>query len=94
MLMALQGVQLTSKMAFVGFDYSDTLGAALRYKQIQGLVVQNPFRMGEFSVKTLVDHLQGRTVSKRVDTGATMVTPENLNTSAIQRLLNPPMPTS
>jgi len=94
MLMALQGIQLTSKMAFVGFDYSDTLGAALRCKQIQGLVAQNPFRMGEFGVKTLVDHLQRRIVSKRVDTGATMVTPDNLNTSAIQRLLNPPMPAS
>lgn len=94
MLMALQGVQLANKLVFVGFDYSDTLSAALRCRQIQGLVAQNPFAMGEFGVKTLVDHLQGRTVSKRLDTGATMVTPDNLDAPAIQRLLNPPMPSA
>jgi ribose transport system substrate-binding protein len=94
MLMALQGIQLANRIAFVGFDYSDTLSAGLQGKQIHGLVAQNPFRMGELGVRTLVDHLQGRTVSNRIDTGATLVTPENLNTTAIQRLLNPPMPVS
>src|SRR5271154_2641775 len=91
MLMALQGIQLANKMAFVGFDYSDTLSAALRGKQIQGLVAQNPFRMGELGLRTLVDHLQGKSVSKRLDTAATMVTPQNLDSPAIQQLLNPPM---
>lgn len=92
MLMAQQGVQLPNKLAFVGFDYSDTLSAALRCKQIHGLVAQNPFAMGEYGVKTLVNHLQGRPVVKRLDTGATMVTFDNLDTPAIQRLLSPPMP--
>lgn len=92
MLMALQGVQLANKLAFVGFDFSDTLSAALRCKQIQGLVAQNPFAMGEYGVKSLVNHLHGQPVPKRLDTGATMVTPENLDTPAIHRLLSPPMP--
>jgi hypothetical protein len=29
-----------------------------------------------------------------LDTGATMVTPDNLDAPAIQRLLNPPMPSA
>jgi ribose transport system substrate-binding protein len=62
----------------------------MRYRQIQGLVVQDPFRMGELGVKTLVDHLQGRAVPKRIDTGATMVTPENMDHPEMQHLLHPP----
>jgi ribose transport system substrate-binding protein len=46
--------------------------------------------MGELGVKTLVDHLQGRTVPKRIDTGATMVTPENMDRPEMQHLLHPP----
>jgi len=90
MLMALQAMQLAGKMVLVGFDASDTYIDSMRYKQIQGLVVQDPFRMGELGVKTLVDHLQGRAVPKRIDTGAKMVTPENMDRPEIQELLHPP----
>ncbi len=90
MLMALQAMQLAGKVALVGFDASDLYLNSMRYKQIQGLVVQDPFHMGELGVKTLVDHLQGRTVPRRIDTGATMVTPENMDRSEMQRLLHPP----
>jgi len=88
MLLALQGCSLTSKIAFVGFDHSDTLTAAVRCRQIQGLVVQDPFRMGELGVRLMIDYLMGRDVPKRMDTDATLVTPENLSTTAIQNLLN------
>ena len=89
MLMALQGISLPNRLAFVGFDHSDTLAAALQCKQIDGLVAQDPFRMGELGLKSMVDFLLGRHVPKRVDTGAILVTPENLKTPAIQNLLNP-----
>ena len=92
MLMALQGAHGPHKLSFVGFDYSDTLGAGLQGKQIQGLIIQDPFRMGELGVKTLVDHLQGKSVSRRIDTGATLVTPENAASAVIRRLLSPPVP--
>jgi len=61
----------------------------MRNKQLQGIVVRDPFRMGELGVTTIVDHLQGRSVDKRVDTGATMVAPENMDTPEAQRLLHP-----
>jgi ribose transport system substrate-binding protein len=91
MLMALQAMKLAGKIAFVGFDASDMYVDSMRYKQIQGLVVQDPFRMGELGVKTLVDHLQGRTVPKRIDTGAKMVTPENMDRAEMQELLRSPV---
>jgi ribose transport system substrate-binding protein len=47
--------------------------------------------MGELGVKTMADHLAGKSVPKRIDTGATMVTPENMDQPAIQKLLKPPV---
>lgn len=90
MLMALQAMQLAGKIVLVGFDASDMYLDSMRYKQIQGLVVQDPFRMGELGIKTLVDHLQGRAVPKRIDTGAKMITPENMDRPEVRGLLHPP----
>jgi ribose transport system substrate-binding protein len=90
MLMALSAAQKAGKIMLVGFDTSEVYIDSLRYKQIHGLVAQNPFAMGELGVKTLVDHIGGKPVSKRVDTGATMVTLENMDSPEIQRLLRPP----
>jgi len=39
----------------------------------------------------MVDHLSGRTVPERVDTGVVIVTPENLDEPETQELLNPPL---
>ena len=36
---------------------------------VQGLVVQNPVLMGYLGVMTVVKHLQGEKVEKRIDTG-------------------------
>jgi len=91
MLLALQDIQKAGKIVFIGFDSSETFIEAMRNKQLQGIVVQDPFRMGELGVTTIVDHLQGKSVEKRVDTGATMVTPENMDTPDAQRLLHPPL---
>lgn len=90
MLMALQATQLAGKIVLVGFDASDMYLDAMRYKQIQGLVVQDPFRMGELGVKTLVEHLQGHAVPKRIDTGAKMITPESMDRPEVRGLLHPP----
>ncbi len=91
MLLALSGAHKAGKITLVGFDTSDVYVDSLRHKQLHGLVVQDPFRMGELGVKTLADHLAGKPVPKRIDTGATMVTPENMDQPAIQKLLKPPV---
>ena len=40
-------------------------------------------------VKTLVEHLRGRPVDKRLDTGATLATKENMDQPEIKELLEP-----
>src|SRR5262249_18619867 len=91
MLLALQDINQAGHVVFIGFDVSETFITAMRSKQLQGIVVQNPFRMGELGVKTMIDHLQGRQVTPRIDTGVMLVTPENLDTPDAQQLLHPPL---
>ena len=64
---------------------------AMKNNQMQGIVVQNPFAIGELGVKAIVDSLLGKPVEKRVDTGVMMITPENMNSPEAQKLLNPPV---
>jgi len=91
MLLALQDIGKAGKVFFVGFDASQSFIDAMRSNQLNGIVVQNPFNMGYLGVKTMVDHLLGRSVQKTTDTGVTLVTPDNLDSTEIQTLLHPPL---
>src|SRR6266542_3882153 len=91
MLLALQDIGKAGKITFIGFDTSETFTEAMRNKQLQGFVVQNPFSMGYLGVRTMVEHLEGKPVEKRIDTGVTLVTADNLNSPEIQTLLHPPL---
>ncbi len=75
----------------VGFDAGAQPVEALKKGEIHALVVQDPVRMGYLGVKTMVEHLQGKTVEKVIDTGVYLVTPENMNQEEIRKLLNPPL---
>jgi ribose transport system substrate-binding protein len=90
-LLALEDAGKGGKIRFIGFDASDTFVQAMRDGKLQGIVVQNPFRMGELGVDTLVSHLLGRRIPKRIDTGVTLITPSNLNAPESQQLLHPPI---
>ena len=91
MLLALQDIGKAGKVTFVGFDTSQTFIDAMRAKQLHGIVVQNPFNMGYLGVRTMVESLQGKTVDKRIDTGVTMITSDNLDAADTQTLLHPPL---
>ena len=91
MLLALRDAGLAGgKVKFVGFDAGDTLIAGLAAGDLQGLVVQDPFKMGYLGVKTVVAVLQGRPVARVVKTDVVLVTPENRNDPVIAALLHPP----
>ncbi|HPY30301.1 MAG TPA: substrate-binding domain-containing protein [Verrucomicrobiota bacterium] len=79
------------RVKMVGFDAGTQSVQDLRAGDVQGLVVQNPLRMGYAGVMTLVRHLRGEPVAKRVDTGVTLVTAENMEQAEIQALLHPPL---
>jgi len=90
MLRVLQQNNWAGKVKFVGFDSSPKLLDGLKSGEINGLIVQNPRKMGYEGVKTIVDAINKRTVSKRIDTGATFVTKENMESPDIAKLIAPP----
>ena len=89
MLQALKKSGVVKKTKFIGFDSSEKLVSALKDGEIDGLVVQNPFNMGYVAVKTMVEHLRGTKVEKRIDTGARLVTKENLEDPAVKEVMQP-----
>jgi ribose transport system substrate-binding protein len=87
MLLALRQTGLAGKKQFVGFDTSPALLSALNKGEIQGLVAQNPSRMGYLGVSTAVKHLRGEKVEPLIDTGCVLVTKENQATPAVKAVL-------
>ena len=89
MLLALQDINKAGKISFVGFDASQAFIDAMRAGQLHGIVVQNPFNMGYLGVRTMVDHLLGKAVEKKIDTGVMLVTKDNLESPEVQTALHP-----
>lgn len=78
------------KVKMIGFDAGSASVSDLKNGDVQGLVVQDPVKMGYLGVMTMVQHLQGKPVEKRIDTGVVLVTKENMEEPAMKELLNPP----
>lgn len=92
MAMALRDMgKAGGKVKMIGFDSGSLSVLDLKNGDVQGLVVQNPVFMGYKGVMTMVEHLQGMPVEKRIDTGVVLVTPENMGQPEIQELLYPPI---
>jgi ribose transport system substrate-binding protein len=87
MLLALKQNNLAGSKKFVGFDMSQGLMEGLRRGELQALVAQNPKKMGHEAVKVLVAKMKGETVPEVIDSGAAVITKENLDTPEIQALL-------
>jgi ribose transport system substrate-binding protein len=89
MLRVLQDNGWAGKVHFVGFDASPKLVKGLVDGHLDGLVLQDPVRMGYLGVKTMVAHLRGQTVDKRIDTGVHLATRENMELPEMKELLSP-----
>jgi ribose transport system substrate-binding protein len=92
MLNALRSQGLNGKVRFVAFDSSEPLLQALREGDIDGTIVQDPYRMGYLGVWTLVKHLEGVDVSSdgmNLSTGEYVVTKDNLDAETTRQLFDP-----
>jgi ribose transport system substrate-binding protein len=87
--LAIKGRGLSGKVKMVAFDSSEGMIEDLKGGTIDAMVVQDPFKMGFEAVKTLVDKLDGKPVSKQVDLSARVVTKADLSNPEIDKLLHP-----
>ena len=88
-LRALQESGMAGKIIFIGFDSSPKLVQGLQDGHIQGLVLQDPVKMGYLGVRQMVLHLKGQQIENRIDTGVFMVTKKNMEDPQMQSLLKP-----
>lgn len=79
------------EVKIVGFDSGTQSVLDLTNGDVQGLVVQDPVKMGYLGVITLVRHLEGKPVERRIDTGVSLVTKDNMAQPEMAALLAPPI---
>jgi ribose transport system substrate-binding protein len=92
MTKALRDIGLAGgKVKMIGFDSGSQSVLDLKNGDVQALVVQNPLLMGYLGVVTAVKHLKGEKVEKRIDTGVSLITRENMDQPAMKELLYPPI---
>lgn len=78
------------QIKLVGFDAADAEIEALEKGTVHALIVQDPFKMGYEGIKALAQIARGEgKPEKRIDTGAKVVTRENMNTPEMEKLLHP-----
>jgi ribose transport system substrate-binding protein len=87
MLNVLEGNNLAGKIHFVGFDVTKQLIDALRKGEMDGIVAQNPTKMGYEGVKACVDYIHGKPQDPMQDSGAQLITRDNIDTPEIQQMI-------
>lgn len=82
--------KLKGKVKMVGFDASESEIQYLKDGTVQALVVQDPFKMGYEGVKAIASIARGQGgPPKSIDTGAKVVTRENMGTEEMRKILYP-----
>lgn len=89
LLLAVKARGLGGKLKVVGFDANDTMIEEVRAGNLHAMVVQDPFKIGFEAVHTIAIKLSGKEAPKRMDLEAVVVSKDNLDTPAIQKLLKP-----
>lgn len=79
-------------IGFDSFKSNDSFSSAEQYTEsgvLDGFIVQNPYNMGYLGVRYARDLIDGQNIAGAIDTGATLVTKDNINDSDVQLIMNP-----
>lgn len=88
MLDVLEENNLAGKIHFVGFDSTPTLVAALRKGELDAIVSQDPTKMAYEGVRACLGAIRGEAQPADIDSGVQLITRDNLDTPAVQKLLS------
>jgi ribose transport system substrate-binding protein len=86
---AVEKLDLQKKIIVLGFNSDDVIISYLKTGTLSASIVQNPYSMGYLGVlysKKLVD---GDTITKKIDTGVTLVNEDNITDDYIQTIIHP-----
>ena len=86
---AVKAAGAKKRIQVVGVDSSQEAVQLMENGVFKGLVVQKAFKMGYMGVKETVRMLRGKSYDKDVNSGCELVTPDNMYSSEIEKLLFP-----
>lgn len=86
---AIKDMNLKDKIRVVGTDSSLEEIQLLEEGIFEGIVIQNPFKMGYLGVEATVKLLNGERILKNIDSGCELITKENVYSEENQKLLFP-----
>lgn len=93
--MAVDELGLADSVDILGFDSfksrdgSKSSDEYLKNNVLDGFILQNPYNIGYLGVRYARDLINGQSIATSIDTGATLVTEDNVNDSDIQIIMNP-----
>lgn len=79
-------------LGFDSFQSKEDSKSADEYMEsgvLDGFILQNPYNEGYLGVRYANDLINGQSIAGAVDTGATLVTKDNINNSDVQLIMNP-----
>ena len=86
---AVQKHDMEGQIQVVGVDSSQEAVQLMEKGVFKGIVVQKAFKMGYLGVTETVRMLQGKPYDENVNSGCQLVTPENMYSSEIEKLIFP-----
>lgn len=76
------------EVQLVGFDYFDGAYNYITSGILDAVIVQNPYNMGYLGIRCAKNLINGEEIASLVDTGAILVTTENIDQADVQFLIN------
>ena len=86
---AVQNYDMKDKIQVVGIDSSQEAVQLMEKGVFKGFVVQKAFKMGYLGVTETVRMLKKNGYDKNVNSGCQLVTPDNMYSSEIEKLIFP-----
>jgi len=90
MLDAMRSLGLVGKVKLMGFDSSEPLLQAVASGEVDGLILQDPYRMGYLGVWAAVQYLRGYEIDSPLDysTGENVITKDNVGAQSTRELFD------
>jgi len=79
-------------IGFDNFTAKDDCKSSAEYVDsgvLDGFILQNPYNMGYLGIRYARDLIDGQNIASAIDTGATLVTKDNINDSDVKLIMNP-----
>ncbi|MDW5416104.1 substrate-binding domain-containing protein [Iodobacter sp. CM08] len=86
---ALKAKNLAGKIKHYGFDFNHKINEAIKDGSLNGVVIQDPYLMGQKAMQTLFKLLEKKQIPVILETPALLITNKNINNSEVRVKTDP-----